>query len=63
MKFSYKNVLLALAVGVGGAVLICGLLAFAAHAEAATPRKIAPPRPAVGARTADVAGRDLAVSV
>lgn len=63
MRFSYRNVLLALAIGVGGAVVICGLLVFAAHAEAAPPRKIAPPRPAVEARTADVAGRDLAVTV
>jgi len=63
VRFSYRNVLLALAIGAGGAVLICGLLAFAAHAEAAAPRKIAPPRPPVTTRTADVAERDLAVTV
>ena len=64
MRFSAKNVLLALALGVGGAVLICGLLAFAAHAaEAAAPRKIIPPRPPVATTTATVAGRDVAVTV
>jgi hypothetical protein len=62
MRFTARNILLALAVGVGGAMLICGLLAFAAHAEAAT-RKIAPPRPVVQGQTANVAGRDLAVTV
>ena len=64
MKFTWRNALLALLVGVAGAVLICGLLAFAAHAaEAATPRKIAPPRPQAAPTTADVAGRDVAVTV
>jgi hypothetical protein len=62
VRFSYKNVLLALAIGAGGAALICGLLAFAAHAEAASARKIAPPRPGT-TMTADVAGRDVAVTV
>jgi len=57
MRFTARNVLLALAVGILGAILICGLLAFAAHAEAASPKL--PPT----ATTADVAGRDVAVTV
>jgi hypothetical protein len=57
MRFTARNVLLALAVGVAGAILICGLLAFAAHAEAAAPK------PAPAATSADVAGRDVAVTV
>jgi len=57
MRFTARNVLLALAVGVLGAILICGLLAFAAHAEAAPPKQAAP------VTTATVAGRDVAVTV
>jgi len=63
VRFTARNVLLALAIGVAGAALICGLLAFAAHADAAAPKKIAPPRPPEALRTADVAGRDVAVTV
>jgi hypothetical protein len=57
MRFTARNVLLALAVGVGGAILICGLLAFAAHAEAAPSKAV----PATAA--ADASGRDVAVTV
>ncbi|HXL14546.1 MAG TPA: hypothetical protein VN972_00555, partial [Methylomirabilota bacterium] len=49
---------LALAVGALGAAIICGLLAFAAHAAPS-----APPKTARAAITADVAGRDVAVTV
>src|SRR5467141_3335501 len=57
MRFTARNLLLALAVGALGAILICGLLAFAAHAEAAPPKQAAP------VTTATVAGRDVAVTV
>jgi len=69
MKFTARNVLLALAVGVAGAILICGLLAFAAHAETATadpPQKRYLKGPILfeaAATTADVSGRDVAVTV
>ena len=49
---------LALAVGAFGAAILCGLLAFAAHAEAAPPK-----RPPSTNTTATVAGRDVAVTV
>ncbi|HMI31826.1 MAG TPA: hypothetical protein VK527_08810, partial [Candidatus Limnocylindrales bacterium] len=57
MRLTIRNVLRALAVGAVGAILISGLLAFAAHAAAAPP-KSGPP-----SSTATVAGRDVAVTV
>src|SRR6267378_7507223 len=56
MKFAIK-VAIALGIGAFGAAVVCGLLAFAAHAEAAPPKHAAP------AMTATVAGRDVAVTV
>jgi hypothetical protein len=58
MRFTVRNVFRALAVGALGAILICGFLAFAAHAEAAPPK-----RPPSTNTTANVAGRDVAVTV
>ena len=64
MKFVVR-VAIALAVGAFGALLVFGLLAFAAYAETSAP-KIAPPQPPpreVPVTTATVAGRDVAVTV
>jgi len=56
MRFVIK-ISIALGIGAFGAAVVCGLLAFAAHAEAAPPKRGAP------AATASVAGRDVAVTV
>src|SRR6267143_25925 len=56
MRFVIK-ISIALGIGAFGAAVVCGLLAFAAHAEAAPPKRGAP------AATATVAGRDVAVTV
>ena len=61
MKFVVRMAI-ALAVGAAGALLVFGLLAFAAYAQTSPP-KIVPPRPAAPATTATVAGRDVAVTV
>ncbi len=71
MRFTARNVLSALAVGAFGAAVVCGVLVFAAHAEAAPAKQAAPPDPAhkryiagpILFETADVAGRDVAVTV
>lgn len=63
MRFTTRNVLLALAVGVLGAALISGLLAFAAHAEAAKAAPAPSKLPAPPSATATVSGRDVAVTV
>ncbi len=62
MRLTARNVLLALAVGAFGAAVLCGILVFAAHAEAA-PAKLAPPARMPAATTATVAGSDVAVTV
>jgi len=58
------RIVLALAAGILAAMLVSGILVFAAWAEDA-PRKIAPPQPPrpVPYTTATVAGRDVAVTV
>ena len=58
------RIALALAAGILAAMLVSGILVFAAWAEEA-PRKIAPPQPPrpVPYTTATVAGRDVAVTV
>ncbi len=64
MRLTARNLLLALAVGAFGAAVLCGILAFAAHAEGApAPAKVAPPAHMPPATTATVAGRDVAVTV
>ncbi len=70
MRFVLK-IGLALAVGALGAAIICGLLAFAAHAAPSAPPAEPPHKRYIkgpiifeaAAMTADVAGRDVAVTV
>ncbi|TMQ53829.1 MAG: hypothetical protein E6K74_07840 [Candidatus Eisenbacteria bacterium] len=56
MRIAIK-ISIALGIGAFGAAIVCGLLAFAAHAEAATPKR------GTLATTATIAGRDVAVTV
>jgi hypothetical protein len=56
MKLAIK-ISIAFGIGAFGAAVVCGLLAFAAHAEAAAPKRAAPET------TATIAGRDVAVTV